>query len=284
MACLLDGVKCEGRVGMSLHDNERGMSLYKKATKRLASYFNSSNAKKPGSEITPEEREELKGYCILLKNPFLGKGRGERENEITYKYRLDISKLKAATLIEIVQGIEEFETRDKTTNILKADNPSIKIELFPTTPENIGNAAAIQAVNKDIPVMKFEEILTNFKVFINTLKGKTFKGNPVMETTLHDLTYKQASATTPKRQKHARNPFPDQDQDQAQDQAQAQASSSAPAEASASAPAPASLGGRRTKRRHTKRRHTKRHHRTKHHHTKRVKRSKRSKHTKRRKH
>ncbi len=211
---------------------------------------NELEANESGREIEIEDLNQLEVIYKLLIRPFLGRGRVNRDREITYIYILNKDKLKGATLSQIVEGINAFKMRNETTNVLKANNPSIKIESFPAKQENIGNDAA--AVEKDKPVKNFINILNEFKEFILTLENKTFKGNPVMETSLHDLTYTPYRATTPKRQKRAPNLY----------QAQASASSLA------------SSGGRRTKRRH----HTKRHH------TKRAKRSKRSKHTRRRKH
>jgi hypothetical protein len=241
MACLLDGVKCEGRVGMSI----------------FGTLFGKSEANESGGEIEIEDRNQLEVIYKLLIRPFFGKGRGLIESDITYKYALNGETLKKATLSKIVEGIEEFERRPKNTNVLQANNPSIKIKSYPVEQGNIVND---EAVKKDKPVKNFINILNEFKEFILTLKDKTFKEKPVMETSLGNLFIyiPKYTATTPKRQKFASDPFKATDPDQATD------------------PAEASNGGRRTKRHHTKR-----HHRTKRHHTKRVKRSKR---THRRKH
>ena len=246
MACFLDGVKCEGRVGISM----------------LKRFYNKITGPE-GSKVSPimdDQRKQLKKFHFVLSKPFLGKGKGSDDNKV-YNYQLNMTKFGSATLLEIVEGINTFQGRSRISNEVDK-NPSI---LITSTHEPERSIMYEDAVNQIV------NILDELKSFINdALKHTTFNGASVMDTPLNSLIADQPDPIqqrsrvprTPLRGP-AQNPFPDQ--------------------AQASASASASNGGRRTKRRHTKCHHTKRRH-TKRHHTKRTKRTKRSKHTKRRKH
>ena len=156
MACFLDGVKCEGRVGMA---------------SGLAGYVNSFFGNQP--EITPENRDQLKVFYDVLNVPFFDKVKYQQ-----YQYKLDMRKFNNTTISKLVEGIEQIEARSQhrsTLNVVQITGPS---GTEPIIVLNMVGKADNVMITDTNNLYALVSRLSELKDFIKTeLKYKDFNNN-----------------------------------------------------------------------------------------------------------
>jgi len=165
MDCFLDGVKYAGRVEMSL-----GFGF-----NRMLGWNENEKPEAEAEEIEHEDpRMTLKKLYDPLKMPF----RGE-DGTVVYSYQLNMGKLGDATILDVIQGITDFQERP-TTNILNERNPSISI-----TRVLVRNPVPDPTVTSGAQVNQFASMLTSLKNFlIANTENNVFNKNATLASLL----------------------------------------------------------------------------------------------------
>ncbi len=163
----MDGVKYAGRVEMSL-----GFGF-----NRMLGWNENEN-EKPEAEAEEIEHEDprmtLKKKYDPLKMPFRG-----MDGTVVYSYQLNMGKLGDATILDVIQGITDFQKRP-TTNILNERNPSISI-----TRKLVRNPVPDATVTSGEQVNQFASMLTSLKDFlIANTENNVFNKNATLASLL----------------------------------------------------------------------------------------------------